>query len=384
MDEKSTQAVAPAPQPADQQPIMNVVQPPKKRRTGLIIGIVTGSVVLVALIVLTLLYFLWWQNPQRMVNNAVAQLALTKKGVVSGKLTAENDELSMTVDFKGVSNAPKSSAEADLTVKFKERPSLGEVQLKLETVVADSETMYVKVDGLMTLLRKALGSSFTLDSGLGGTSYSRSELQMLSILGPVVRKADGNWVKISTKNLTGVDANSDCVTGLMKKLQSNDKARQELADIYRKNGFLVVKRSIEDKNGARGFEIDLKSDAAKDKAKKFAEELNKTDVGRDLKRCFEKDSTRDGASKKTAADNATLKIWVDGWSHTLRSVELSGSQDGTKISMSFDLQLDKEQEVKVPTDAKDLKEVLGPLNSMLNRGSETTNTDTDIDIEEQI
>lgn len=384
MDEKSTQAVAPAPQPADQQPIMNVVQPPKKRRTGLIIGIVTGSVVLVALIVLTLLYFLWWQNPQRMVNNAVAQLALTKKGVVSGKLTAENDELSMTVDFKGVSNAPKSSAEADLTVKFKEQPSLGEVQLKLETVVADSETMYVKVDGLMTLLRKALGSSFTLDGGLGGTSYSRSEVQMLSVLGPVVRKADGNWVKISTKNLTGVDANSDCVTGLMKKLQSNDKARQELADIYRKNGFLVVKRSIEDKNGARGFEIDLKSDAAKDKAKKFAEELNKTDVGRDLKRCFEKDSTRDGASKKTAADNATLKIWVDGWSHTLRSVELSGSQDGTKISMSFDLQLDKEQEVKVPTDAKDLKEVLGPLNSMLNRGSETTNTDTDIDIEEQI
>ncbi|MDO4712460.1 MAG: hypothetical protein Q4B05_00955 [Candidatus Saccharibacteria bacterium] len=384
MDEKSTQAVAPAPQPADQQPIMNVVQPPKKRRTGLIIGIVTGSVVLVALIVLTLLYFLWWQNPQRMVNNAVAQLALTKKGVVSGKLTAENDELSMTVDFKGVSNAPKSSAEADLTVKFKEQPSLGEVQLKLETVVADSETMYVKVDGLMTLLRKALGSSFTLDGGLGGTSYSRSEVQMLSVLGPVVRKADGNWVKISTKNLTGVDANSDCVTGLMKKLQSNDKARQELADIYRKNGFLVVKRSIEDKNGARGFEIDLKSDAAKDKAKKFAEELDKTDVGRDLKRCFEKDSTRDGASKKTAADNATLKIWVDGWSHTLRSVELSGSQDGTKISMSFDLQLDKEQEVKVPTDAKDLKEVLGPLNSMLNRGSETTNTDTDIDIEEQI
>lgn len=384
MDEKSTQAVAPAPQPADQQPIMNVVQPPKKRRTGLIIGIVTGSVVLVALIVLTLLYFLWWQNPQRMVNNAVAQLALTKKGVVSGKLTAENDELSMTVDFKGVSNAPKSSAEADLTVKFKEQPSLGEVQLKLETVVADSETMYVKVDGLMTLLRKALGSSFTLDGGLGGTSYSRSEVQMLSVLGPVVRKADGNWVKISTKNLTGVDANSDCVTGLMKKLQSNDKARQELADIYRKNGFLVVKRSIEDKNGARGFEIDLKSDAAKDKAKKFAEELNKTDVGRDLKRCFEKDSTRDGASKKTAADNETLKIWVDGWSHTLRSVELSGSQDGTKISMSFDLQLDKEQEVKVPTDAKDLKEVLGPLNSMLNRGSETTNTDTDIDIEEQI
>lgn len=384
MDEKSTQAVAPAPQPADQQPIMNVVQPPKKRRTGLIIGIVTGSVVLVALIVLTLLYFLWWQNPQRMVNNAVAQLALTKKGVVSGKLTAENDELSMTVDFKGVSNVPKSSAEADLTVKFKEQPSLGEVQLKLETVVADSETMYVKVDGLMTLLRKALGSSFTLDGGLGGTSYSRSEVQMLSVLGPVVRKADGNWVKISTKNLTGVDANSDCVTGLMKKLQSNDKARQELADIYRKNGFLVVKRSIEDKNGARGFEIDLKSDAAKDKAKKFAEELDKTDVGRDLKRCFEKDSTRDGASKKTAADNATLKIWVDGWSHTLRSVELSGSQDGTKISMSFDLQLDKEQEVKVPTDAKDLKEVLGPLNSMLNRGSETTNTDTDIDIEEQI
>lgn len=382
MDEKSTQAVAPAPQPADQQPIMNVVQPPKKRRTGLIIGIVTGSVVLVALIVLTLLYFLWWQNPQRMVNNAVAQLALTKKGVVSGKLTAENDELSMTVDFKGVSNAPKSSAEADLTVKFKEQPSLGEVQLKLETVVADSETMYVKVDGLMTLLRKALGSSFTLDGGLGGTSYSRSEVQMLSVLGPVVRKADGNWVKISTKNLTGVDANSDCVTGLMKKLQSNDKARQELADIYRKNGFLVVKRSIEDKNGARGFEIDLKSDAAKDKAKKFAEELNKTDVGRDLKRCFEKDSTRDGVSKKTAADNETLKIWVDGWSHTLRSVELSGSQDGTKISMSFDLQLDKEQEVKVPTDAKDLKEVLGPLNSMLNRGSETTNTD--IDIEEQI
>lgn len=384
MDEKSTQAVAPAPQPADQQPIMNVVQPPKKRRTGLIIGIVTGSVVLVALIVLTLLYFLWWQNPQRMVNNAVAQLALTKKGVVSGKLTAENDELSMTVDFKGVSNVPKSSAEADLTVKFKEQPSLGEVQLKLETVVADSETMYVKVDGLMTLLRKALGSSFTLDGGLGGTSYSRSEVQMLSVLGPVVRKADGNWVKISTKNLTGVDANSDCVTGLMKKLQSNDKARQELADIYRKNGFLVVKRSIEDKNGARGFEIDLKSDAAKDKAKKFAEELDKTDVGRDLKRCFEKDSTRDGASKKTAADNETLKIWVDGWSHTLRSVELSGSQDGTKISMSFDLQLDKEQEVKVPTDAKDLKEVLGPLNSMLNRGSETTNTDTDIDIEEQI
>ena len=52
-----------APQP---QPTPSAFQePPKKKRTGLIIGIILGSIAVIAIIAAILIYFLWWQNPQK-------------------------------------------------------------------------------------------------------------------------------------------------------------------------------------------------------------------------------------------------------------------------------------------------------------------------------
>lgn len=64
----------PSPQ-STQQSAQPVSQPPygdsgalksgKKKKVGLIIGIISGVLALILIIVAVLLYFLWWQNPQK-------------------------------------------------------------------------------------------------------------------------------------------------------------------------------------------------------------------------------------------------------------------------------------------------------------------------------
>ena len=73
-------------------PYGNAAIKPKKK-VGLIVGIISGVLILILAIAAALLYFLWWQNPQKIVTDAVVNTMTTKKAVVNGKMTviASND-----------------------------------------------------------------------------------------------------------------------------------------------------------------------------------------------------------------------------------------------------------------------------------------------------
>ncbi len=61
-------------QPTPQPQYNGVPMQPKKKKTGLIIGIVLGVIALIAIISAVLVYFLWWQNPEKMVTELCLML----------------------------------------------------------------------------------------------------------------------------------------------------------------------------------------------------------------------------------------------------------------------------------------------------------------------
>ena len=108
-------------QPTPQPPYGNMATPkPKKKKTGLIVGITLGVLAIVAIIATLLTYFLWWQNPEKMVTDAVSNAIVAKKAVVNGKIVAnmkDSVKLELNVKANSASDKVKSNIDAKLTIK---------------------------------------------------------------------------------------------------------------------------------------------------------------------------------------------------------------------------------------------------------------------------
>ena len=105
--------------PAAHPPYGSAALKPKKK-VGLIVGIISGVLILILAITAALLYFLWWQNPQKIVTDAVVNTMTTKKALVNGKMTviANNDsKIELNIKFAADSPKTKTDVEAKITLK---------------------------------------------------------------------------------------------------------------------------------------------------------------------------------------------------------------------------------------------------------------------------
>lgn len=135
-------------QPVPQPPCGNMAtSKPKKKKTGLIIGIALGVLAIVAIIAALLTYFLWWQNPEKMVTDAVSNAIMAKKAVVNGKIVAnmkDSVKLELNVKANSASDKVKSNIDAKLTIKDIDKS----FSFKGDIVVDGDGTVYVKIDNL--------------------------------------------------------------------------------------------------------------------------------------------------------------------------------------------------------------------------------------------
>ena len=141
-------------------------QPPKKKRTGLIVGIVLGSIAVIGIITAVLLYFLWWQNPQKVVTDALVGAATAQKSITSSTMTVKSDDFNIAVSMKGSADSPKSSFDTKVKVSSKHFGDFGEFELQLAGVMDEKGTIYLKADGLQKIMDKAveLAVEFTTSS----------------------------------------------------------------------------------------------------------------------------------------------------------------------------------------------------------------------------
>jgi hypothetical protein len=69
-----------------------------------------------------------------------------------------------------------------------------------------------------------------------------------------------------------------------------------------------------------------------------------------------------------------LKVWVDRSSHELKALELKGDGKKASVEISFDINMNKSEEIKAPSDAESLKEFVEGFMSGYSSGLSSTST----------
>ena len=354
-------------QPAPQPQYNGMPMQPKKKKTGLIIGIVLGVVALIAIISAVLVYFLWWQNPEKMVTDAVSNVIMAKKMTADGKVVIDmRDQGKIELNVKTATDSGKSKANIDakLDVKGVEK----NIPLKGDVVLDSDGTIYVKINNFKDLYGTLL--EIVMESSSGG-NLSRSQIetyrdQTLEKMGSEIDKMSDTWMKISPDE---IGSEYKCGINALKKIQSDESARKEVAQLYRKNSFFTIKDSkISDRNGGRGFE--LQGDNSK--LSKFNDEFKKSSAGKALSKCGKYNSYK--SSESSSIDKSSLKVWVDRSSHELKALELKGDGKKASVEISFDINMNKSEEIKAPSDAESLKEFVEGFMSGYSSGLSSTST----------
>lgn len=362
-----TPPVGPTP-PIPGQPVPSAFQqPPKKKRTGLIVGIILGSLALIAIIASVLVYFLWYQNPQKIVTDAIVGAVTSQKSITEGKITFKNDDVDVKVDIKSSNDAPKSSFDATVKVSGDAIGDLGEFQMKLAGVMGDDGTIYLKADGLQEIADAAVEiymQSFdseleSYDAATRAQYKQMFEQQMSSLIDPIISKIDGKWLKVSSSDLSD-SKETKCVMDAMAEIQKDDTYMREVGDAYRKHPFIVLKdEKIDSRDGAKGYELDIKG--MEGKGEDFAKSLKDSKISKKISDCSDSDdsfSDDSEANVDDAAENTKVRIWIDTMSHKLKEIEVTVDYDGSEVVSTFKFEIGKSEDIKIPSGAQDAKEVI--------------------------
>ena len=354
-------------QPTPQLQYNSMPMRPKKKKTGLIIGVVLGVIVLIAIVSAALVYFLWWQNPEKMVTDAVSNAIMAKKMTADGKVVVDmRDQGKIELNVKTATDSGKSKANIDAKLNIKGVDK--NIPLKGDAVLDSDGTIYVKINNFKDLYGTLLEVVMESSSG-GKTSRAQIETyrdQTLRKMSSEIDKMGNTWMKISPDE---IGSEYKCGIDVLKKIQSDESVRKEVAQLYQKNSFFTIKDSkISDRNGGRGFE--LQGDNSK--LSKFSDELKNSSAGKALGKCGKSNSYK--SSESSSIDTASLKVWVDRSSHELKALELKGDSKKVSVEISFDIDVNKSEEIKIPSSAESLKEFIEGFMSGYSSGLSSTST----------
>lgn len=382
-DQSGYQAPEPsAPQQAGpmafSEPLQPTTQPvANHNKSKKIIAIVVGSLMALAIIAGVLWYFLWWQNPNRMVSRAMLGVVAAEKFKTSGKATLKLGDKTFTSNLGSSYGGGPTGLSLSIGLDAND-PSAGSVDFS--AVIESEGAIYLKADNLSSAFDVFLSTMTDQLSSESETELSQEELDtqnefissmIKSIYGQTIDSIDGKWLRLAPSALDNPSSQeSKCVVETIQKLQTDKAWINEVKQAYQKNNFLIVKEEVASNGGSRGFVIDADSEEVEQIASQFMESLKQTDFGKKIIEC---DPEAFGSIEDTQAeaerDSSTTKltVWVDKFSHKLTSIEFTAidPDDKLEFTASIGVMIGEADKVEVPTDAQDIEELLNSSNPFM-------------------
>ena len=344
--EPATVSDAPITAPAPAEPVAApapapVVVSSRRSKKPLIAAIAIGAAV-VLLGGTAAAYQLWYQNPDKVVTDSIVKALTAKTATYTGTFdTSGETNMKVTLNGSLTDTAFASAAKITLTNGATSVVVDGDVQAH------SNGDFYVKIKNA-----KDLAKSFFQMSGLTSNEA----------IDAFVAKIDNKWLKLTAKDLdTQTDTTAtSCTSDTLAKLRTDTALQKEVTDAYNKQRFIVVKERLGEKDGSLGYKLDV--DEAKSKA--FAEELKKTKLYADLKKCDDKFTLDD---TDTSADNSvtTVELWANKWSHELTKLSVTSTEKKDKLAMVLQPTFNKPVTISAPTDVMTFDQLKEEFNAML-------------------
>ncbi len=308
--------------------------------------------------------------------NAIGAKSSTASGTIS--VADTNVNVTMTVDAK-TSQKDGSSFGAKLAIKAKNGVA---IDIAGDAVYASNGDVYFRANNLQKSLDAAIDlyiSESAKDPTVKATpvspeSKAEAKSAYNSILGPVIKKIDNQWIKISVSDLKDLSQSSgtqyECTQTVIKKITANNTTESaELKELYAKNKFIVVKDNLGTKDGSLGYVVDV--DEAK--AKKFGDDFKNTKAYKELNDCSKSDTSQtDNTTTKTDDTKTTtpvthIEVWVDQWSHMMTAIKgtvTASDSDKTKLDFDIKTTFNAPVTIAIPKDSISLKEVTDSVKSI--------------------
>ena len=366
-------------QPATETPapmMASQTQPkaPNKKKKFIIGGIIAGAVLLLGGGMYAA-YALWYQNPEKVLTDAVSNLIRAKTATYSGTLAMDTKDVKVRVVFDG-KQASELNGEGNAKITL---TSQGKDFVVNGSALVDKDgNLFFKVGNLKTILDDVLKQS-------GMTSSPFDEL---------VAKIDNKWIRVSADDLAEYDKDAGkaqaCLTDTMKKIQNDKTVHDSLVKAYENNKFVVIDSSLPGRtiNGvdSMGYKLSLNNEAAK----KFAEAVNEMQFMKDLQKCdssfesFKLDAS-DMKSSTGTTSTETVEVSVSRWSHEFTQLKVTGKDDDASGEFILEPIFGKDVTVAAPTDFMTLKELQAEIEKVTQSfGSmmgETQVTTSEMDIQ---
>jgi len=320
--------------------------PPKKSKKKLVVGLIIAGAAALLIGGGALAYNFWYQNPNKVVADAIVNAITAKTVSATGTLEVEAANYTIKVEATG-----KNSLEANSNMAVKVTYTADDV-----SYVVDGEGVYSAEGDIYVKLNDAreLANSIEEQSN-GDVSFE--------VFDGVINKVDGKWIKIGKEDLGDVseeyEKSQKCVADVSKQLEEDASFRKavenETKDLYKEHPFIVVgdklgSRTINDQ-GSLGYKLTGDEQAADD----FFTGFGETQLGKKFIECNDEIDFSDivNASSDNEGENAgttEAEIWVSRFGHTVTEINIKSEQDDTKGSVVLNPVFNKNEKVEVPTD----------------------------------
>lgn len=325
----------------------------RKNKKTLLIVLILAVVLAVLVGGGSLVYGLWYQNPNKVVTDALMNAVTAKSSTYAGTMNIDSNGTKAVIGL----NAKQTGATGSVDTTIDVNTSGKSIALNGSVLVDSAGDYYLKVGKLTALVAdfKDFIDSFA--------SSSQS-----TAINQLVSKIDGNWIKVSNSDLKDVSATTatatTCTNDAMTKFQNDKAAISELTDRYKNNSFINIDKSLGVKDGSYGYSI--KTDQVALKA--FLESLKTTKIYTALHACdstFTIDSSAIAASL-TDTNNSTFELWVNSWSHQITKVNFNDSaSDGTTIALTIAPTFNQPVQISTPQSSVTLSQLKTDIEALL-------------------
>jgi len=345
-----------------QEPVANTLQSPKpKSNKKLLVGVILAAVFVLLGAGSVLAYNMWYQNPQKVLGDAIANSMTATSVNLDAEIKTESKPYTPSLGNSMYEGAPPDMfkpSTALLTLKADANYEIA--QLDVEYVI-DTATPSSKVSGGAVLdykngayYLKVNEVSKLLEFFFGSSDQAPAEITSL------IKKIDGNWIKFTDEDINEVsgattnDNVSSCVQNVVEKVSTDDISKNELTDIYRKNSILVVTKNLGSKDGSIGYEIE----PSYENTNAFIKAFNTSKFYNDIKKCDDSIKDVEPMKKSTIekdASEAKVSVWISRWSHELKKITTSSDSEYSASSSTVDVQFNQPLKAEVPKNTIELK-----------------------------
>lgn len=342
------------PAPIAMAPVTPGARPKSSKKAWIIGGIIAGALALLGGGA-ALAYNVWYQNPEKVVYDALLSSFKAKSGTIDGNLTVKANEATINLAFDSKVKDNDGSINVKATIE-------GDVEGEKLTIKVDgsavvkNDTVYFKLDGV----RKAIDDV-----------AEASGMEAPGFLDPIIKKIDGQWISVKPSDYEDisqeVSKQQECVQETFKTLNTDDSMRDEVINLYKDNKVIVVKEKIGSKSingvGSLGYKVEVSKDATE----AFVRGLDTTKFGKALKGCDDSldfkeiaDNIRD-AESSNGSDDVTLEIWASRFGHELTQVTIAGKDADVLVNLVINPTFNTEVTIEEPKDAISMKQLMSDI-----------------------